>query len=289
MKKKETPLVSISCITYNHSEFIKECLDGFLMQKTDFSYEILINDDASTDNTAEIIKEYQSKYPDLIFPIYQRENQYSIGHRRMNAKFNFPRAKGKYIALCEGDDFWTDPYKLQKQVDFLSKNSGYSICGTRVRNFSNGKIEVPNHNKIGDITLNDVLWRNPFSTCTVLFDKILYESSAFNNSNQFFTGDWPLWCGLLTKGKGFNMDEITAQYNIHPEGLVSGRNKIKALKNKLEDRMLLMDNFPEKKKLIKNYGYKIIFHFLWKSLLFNKVYFQALISNRYIVQSFLMK
>ena len=123
------PLVSISCITYNHAPFIRECFEGFLMQKTDFEFEILVHDDASNDGTAEIIKEYEQKYPHLFRVIYQTENQYSKGIRGMMARFNFPRARGKYIALCEGDDYWTDPYKLQKQVDFLEGNEDVVVSG----------------------------------------------------------------------------------------------------------------------------------------------------------------
>ena len=124
----KTPLVSISCITYNHAPYIRECLEGFLMQKTNFPFEILIHDDASTDGTADIIREYQTKYPDIIKPILQTENQYSKGIRGISAKFNFPRALGKYIALCEGDDFWTDPKKLQIQFDFMEAHPDYSLC-----------------------------------------------------------------------------------------------------------------------------------------------------------------
>ena len=107
----QLPLVSICSITYNHAPYIRQCLDGFLMQKTNFKYEIIIHDDASTDGTAEIIKEYAERYPDLITPVFQTENQYSKGLRGFFAKFVFPHAKGKYIALCEGDDYWIDPYK----------------------------------------------------------------------------------------------------------------------------------------------------------------------------------
>lgn len=122
------PIVSISCVTYNHAPFIKTCLDGFLMQQTSFAFEVVIHDDASTDGTREIIEEYTSKYPDVFFPMYQKENQYSQGIRGMMARFNFPRCRGKYIALCEGDDYWIDPLKLQKQVDFLEANSEYVVC-----------------------------------------------------------------------------------------------------------------------------------------------------------------
>lgn len=128
------PLVSISCITYNHAPYIRQCIDGFLMQKTTFPFEILIHDDASPDGTADIIREYEKKYPLLIKPIYQTENQYSQGKTSVSATWNFPRAKGKYIALCEGDDYWIDENKLQMQVDFLEKNPEYGMC------FSNARI-----------------------------------------------------------------------------------------------------------------------------------------------------
>ncbi len=129
--EKEKIMVSICCITFQHGKYIKECLDGFLMQKTNFAIEVLIHDDASTDGTEEIIREYEAKYPDIIKPLYEKENQWLKG-RRGSAVFNFPRAKGKYIALCEGDDYWTDPYKLQKQVDFLEANEDYGLVYTDV-------------------------------------------------------------------------------------------------------------------------------------------------------------
>ena len=122
-------LVSICCVTYNHQPYIKDCLDGFLMQKGNFDIEVLIHDDASTDGTKEIINTYSEQYPDIFFPIFQKENQYSKGIRGFTAKYNFPRCRGKYIALCEGDDYWTDPTKIQQQVDFLEKNEDYVLSG----------------------------------------------------------------------------------------------------------------------------------------------------------------
>jgi len=119
-------VVSICCITYNHEPYIKDALDSFLSQSTEFSFEILIHDDASTDSTADIINEYQKLYPDIIKPIFQRENQYSKGIK-VNPAFNFSRANGKYIALCEGDDYWVDNEKLQKQVAVLESNEQISL------------------------------------------------------------------------------------------------------------------------------------------------------------------
>lgn len=119
--------VSVICTAYNHARYIRKCLDGFVMQKTNFKYEVLINDDASTDNTAEIIKEYELKYPDIIKPIYQTENQYSKGVK-ISLNILCPRAKGKYIAFCEGDDYWCDENKLQMQYDILEANPDCKMC-----------------------------------------------------------------------------------------------------------------------------------------------------------------
>ncbi|AWM13035.1 hypothetical protein DI487_03590 [Flavobacterium sediminis] len=129
----EIPMVSICCLTYNHEKYVKQALDGFLMQKTNFPFEIVIHDDASTDNTANIIREYADKHPDVFKPLLQTENQRSKFGGGMNPRFNFPRVKGKYIAICEGDDYWTDPYKLQKQVDFLENNQEYVLCFHEVK------------------------------------------------------------------------------------------------------------------------------------------------------------
>ena len=113
---------------YNHEKYIKDALDSFLMQKTDFPFEVLIHDDASTDRTGEIIREYEKKYPHIIKPIYQTENQYSKGIKNISGLFNFPRAQGRYIAMCEGDDYFTDPYKLKKQVEYLDAHPDCSLC-----------------------------------------------------------------------------------------------------------------------------------------------------------------
>lgn len=120
MIKTKDPLVSVCCITYNHEDYIRDAIEGFLMQETDFPFEIIIHDDASTDTTADIIRDYERKYPDIIKPIYQTENQYSKGEKV--TFFTFKAARGKYIALCEGDDYWIDPLKLQKQIAEMEKH-----------------------------------------------------------------------------------------------------------------------------------------------------------------------
>lgn len=123
--------VSVICTAYNHEKYIRKCLEGFVMQKTNFKFEVLINDDCSTDNTAKIIREFQEKYPDIIKPIYQTENQYSKGVD-INGNILLPLAKGKYIAFCEGDDYWCDENKLQSQYDIMELNPDCKMCIHRV-------------------------------------------------------------------------------------------------------------------------------------------------------------
>ena len=120
-------IVSIFCDTYNHVDYIQEALDGFAMQETNFAFEVLVHDDASTDGTAKIVEEYARKYPDLIKPILQKENQYSKGVR-ITHEYVLPKAKGKYVAVCEGDDYWTDKHKLQKQFEIMEMHPEIDMC-----------------------------------------------------------------------------------------------------------------------------------------------------------------
>lgn len=151
---EELPLVSVSTITYNHKDFIAKCIEGVLSQKTNFRIEYLIHDDCSTDGTTEIVRQYAEKYPDIIKPMYEQENQYSKGGPWGSIVYNYPRAKGKYIALCEGDDLWTDPYKLQKQVDFMESHPDYSCCFHRYIN-KNIYTEQIKNDRYGDLFLNN--------------------------------------------------------------------------------------------------------------------------------------
>lgn len=119
--------VSVYCLAYNHEKYIRSALEGFVNQKTNFDYEVIVHDDASTDNTASIIREYAERYPNIIKPIFQTDNQCSQGVRIFDT-FIFPRMSGEYIASCEGDDYWIDENKLQIQADFLDSHPKYSAC-----------------------------------------------------------------------------------------------------------------------------------------------------------------
>ena len=124
--------VSILCLAFNHEKYIRDTIEGFLLQKTTFPIEIIINEDCSTDDTAVIIHEYEKKYPEIIKPIYHKKNVYSQGIN-INAEYMLPLATGKYVALCDGDDYWTDPYKLQKQYDVMEANPTCQMCLHRVK------------------------------------------------------------------------------------------------------------------------------------------------------------
>lgn len=117
--------VSILCTAYNHEKYIADALEGFVTQQTDFPFEVLVSDDASTDKTADIIRDYAERYPDIIRPFLFEENQYGQGTDIYQSYF-YPNARGEYIAMCEGDDYWTDPQKLQLQVDWLDAHPEYS-------------------------------------------------------------------------------------------------------------------------------------------------------------------
>jgi len=240
-----SPLVSISCITFNHEKYIRKCLDGFLNQKCDFEFEILINDDASTDDTQKIIKEYQEKYPKIVKPIFQTTNQYSQGVRGMMMRYNFPRAMGKYIALCEGDDYWTDPLKLQKQVDFLENRLDYNfVCGGYATENSktvekeilvfHGEGYLNNSEKGFDLTLETFFDNWVTKTLTIMFRKSSLDSNEL--SKYAHLRDVHLNFMLLKAGKGYYFKEILGVYNIHEGGIFSLIDEIQKIKSQYEIR-----------------------------------------------------
>lgn len=167
----ERVMVSIICNAYNHGKYIKEALDSFVMQETEFTYEILVHDDASTDNTADIIKEYETKYPNIVKPIYQRENQYSKD-KSFFEKYQFSRVKGKYIAFCEGDDYWTDRYKLQKQFEAMEEHPEVDMCAHAAYKVSDGKI-------IGKVAPKD-------HYCTISANEVILGGGGFIATNSLF-------------------------------------------------------------------------------------------------------
>lgn len=211
------PLVSICSLVYNHAPYLRQCLDGFVMQQTTFPFEVVIHDDASTDGSAAIIREYATRYPNIFVPIYQTENQYSQG-KKVSSTFVFPRARGKYIALCEGDDYWTDPLKLQKQVDFLEANPEYGLVRTDVNRLyqetqmiDTAFFSHPPYSRIKD-TYADYLVNAWFAApCTWVFKRSLLE---YVPTERFVVGDLPLLLTIVSKERVKYINEVTSVYRI---------------------------------------------------------------------------
>ena len=255
-------LVSISCITYNHEKYIVDALDSFLMQKTDFDFEILIHDDASTDRTADIIRDYEKRWPNIIKPIYQIENQYKKGRQRMFYTFNDSRAIGEYIALCEGDDYWTDPYKLQKQVDYMIKNPECSMCIHSADTVDGDKkfqgIKVRPYKESSVVSTDDLITGGGSFCATA---SIMYCRNLIEDPPQFFmdahVGDYPLQLILASKGQVYYIDESMSNYRVGIQGawttnLNSGKDeKEKNIKN-LENDIKLLKGFD----IYTNHKYK---------------------------------
>ena len=205
-KNNRIPLVSVCCMTYNHDKFISQCLDGIIQQKGNFSIEILIHDDASSDHTRQIIEFYRDKYPDIIKPLYQEINQYSRGVNIWNT-YMFPLVKGEYIAICDGDDYWIDQYKLEKQITFLQKYADYNLVYTNKIVINElGTRVIRNHPKYlsGNLFVNLLSGGNPITTSTVCIrTHDAFEIMDIVNSIPFRTvmGDLQLWLALAIKGK----------------------------------------------------------------------------------------
>ncbi|SHE77585.1 Glycosyltransferase involved in cell wall bisynthesis [Bacteroides luti] len=215
MNAEIVPKVSVICLAYNHESFIRKCMDGFVMQQANFSFEVLVHDDASTDNTASIIREYEVKYPDLIKPIYQTENKYSQ-KIDIPRTYQYPRAKGEYIAICEGDDYWIDPLKLQKQVDFLDENPDYGLVWTDVNCLHQESQKLQEGYFKKDVfdfcnSFNDYLLYAPFrAPCTWVFRKKCICAKHMS----YVAGDLPLILDVLACYKVKKMDDVTAVYRV---------------------------------------------------------------------------
>ena len=213
--------VSIICNTYNQEKYIKETLEGFVNQKTDFLFEVLVHDDASTDNTAGIIKEYEEKYPELIKPIYQTENQYSKKVKIIKT-FQVPRIKGEFVAFCEGDDCWIDNLKLQKQYDFMSKHPEYSMCATSTiwYNLKTGiKEKRCQITEDRDVPLEEIISGKKggsFQTASIFTRKDVFCSYPEWRS-MFPIGDFPLFVLAALKGKVRMFADVTTLYRFYAE------------------------------------------------------------------------
>ena len=240
-------IVSIVCNAYNHGKYIEDAIKGFIMQETTFKYEVLIHDDCSIDETAKIIKKYAEEYPDVINAVIEKDNQFSKGVK-INRDIMFPLAKGKYIAMCEGDDYWIDPYKLQKQVDYMEKHDDCTFC------FTNAKCEIN-----GEIVKQVIPW----SDDSVVLDGDVYDVDAIERINYIptasfmfrkkslsylptlrkgaFTGDGYLKLGLTHLGYAHYIQECTCVYRycVPNSSTTKWKNDYIELK-RMADRFIMM-------------------------------------------------
>lgn len=259
MLKQHSVLVCIRCITYNHEKYIRDALEGFVMQKTDFRFEAIVHDDASTDGTAAIVKEYAEKYPDIIKPIFETENQYSKHDGSLQRIMNDAiHPDAKYIAFCEGDDYWTDPYKLQKQVDFLEKNPDYAIC------FHPVKVYIQNENRfVDDFITNtgvpettdivDLAKENYIHTPSIV---LRYDADIMKQLvclMPLLFGDYVISMLHARNGKIKRLSDEMAVYR-YGVGIWSGKHEFSVRKSmgiasQLEKLSVMIDN-PEAKSIL---------------------------------------
>ncbi|MCC5797761.1 MAG: glycosyltransferase [Methylophaga sp.] len=218
----DQPVVSICCTTFNHEAYIEDALEGFLIQETDFPYEILIHDDASTDRTANIIRDYEAQYPKIIKTIYQTENQFSQG-KRINADFNFTRALGDYLAICEGDDYWVDKLKLQKQIHYLMDNPGYVLTFTDAITFdSEGVLDTDFGGAKKDLSAEELIVGTPIKTLTTCFRNVFKNKTWPVDLRKAFYGDLTVWSLLGDHGAAKYMPDISpSMYRVHDAGIHS--------------------------------------------------------------------
>ena len=227
------PLVSIVCHTFNHVNYIKDALNGFLMQETDFPFEIILHDDASTDGTIEIVKEYAQSYPNIIVPIIQTENQWSKGVKPSTN--TFPKAKGKYIAFCEGDDYWTDINKLTTQAKYLEDHPDVSICGHNAIIIEKGcliqstKLPIVLQKDFSSTELKKGIF---ILTLTTMFVNKVFEVP--NESGHFINGDTLMFSRLGEFGSYKFLRNIShGVYRKHKDGVWSSLDKQKQRANQI--------------------------------------------------------
>ena len=226
-------MVSVYCLVYNHEKYLRRCLDGFVNQKTNFNYEVIVHDDASTDASASIIREYEEKYPDIIKPIYQSKNQFSQ-KIKITSTFIYPRLRGNYIAVCEGDDYWCDMGKLQKQVDVLKKHPKCCLCLNCVQDIAEDG-HVLNRTKPYKNLKSGIIPQRRFIKLAVDFNfqlsGAMFTKGVFSkwmeNDYEYKqvapVGDAPLWLHCAISGDVYYLEEIMSCYRNQANGSWSVR------------------------------------------------------------------
>ena len=240
MNEEKEPIVSIWCTTFNQKKYIRECLNGFILQQTNFKFEVIVHDDASTDGTDLIVREYEKKYPHLFRNIYQTENQF----KKQNTLVYIlsKTSKSKYIALCEGDDYWTDPYKLQMQVDFLESNEEYSFSfhqGLKI-NENDSSYEVYPLTNIKSFDAESFFKMPTIPVASIVFRRRVPLNVLKNHSH----GDFLILCSLLSHGKAWFINEVMSVYRVHPSGVSYTHSSLPYVKKRL-DELYIESNVSE--------------------------------------------
>ena len=228
LQKVPEPLVSVRTSTYNHGKYIKACIEGVLMQKTTFPIEFIIGEDCSTDETREIVFGYAKRYPDIIRVITA---DYNVGSKA-NGRRCIRACRGKYMAICEGDDYWTDPYKLQKQVDFLEGHPEYVFCCHRFRMLNEDTKEwLPEYadsfykkdeNLVIDERLMLKTWVTQPLTSLIVMEHYKAVSSLIRQYK--YSRDVHLYYFLLKRGIGVSLNQFMGVYRLHKGGIASCRS-----------------------------------------------------------------
>ena len=254
-------MVSIKCMVFNHEVFLRDCLEGIISQKTSFKFEAIVHDDCSTDGSADIIREYAEKYPDIIKPILEEENLFSK-HDGSIYQVLSTHSHGKYIAICEGDDYWIDPYKLQKQVDFLEQHSDYSMCCSRAKSYSQlencFKSDVACYNKNQMMNPKDIIRKGGLfiASCSIVYRNSIRDSYP-DYCLLCHVGDYPLQIFCAMKGKCYYFNEAMSVYRVdNPSSWVGMQNQsIQLTEKKIEgfktETLMLMGfghDYPKYKK-----------------------------------------
>ena len=224
--KTNKPLVAIHCLVYNHEPYLRDCFEGFVMQQTNFPFVAIVHDDASTDASAAIIREYEEKYPHIFKPIYETENQYSKRDGSLDRIMNeaIEVTSAKYVAMCEGDDYWTDPLKLQKQVDFLEANPEYSMCfhsaDIKIQGVDKSKCGAQCENiqdKEYSSTELFVEWIVP--TASIVYDRQRVNSYSIKHPEWATRGDIILVLKCSHCGKVWGMSDKMSVYRMQPNSV----------------------------------------------------------------------
>ncbi len=220
-------LVSVYCLAYNHEKYIRSALEGFVCQKTKFAFEVFVHDDASQDRTACIIMEYSKKYPEIIKPIFQKENLYSQGKSALY-EYILPRMQGKYIAVCEGDDYWCDPYKLQVQIDFLEAHNECVACthNSYVYNERTGKETLFCNKRRGKyISLKEIMrWNDVFQSSSLVYRREMQDLHPRYLKSIAGVGDFTFALWLKLNGEIYYIDKPMSKYRSFTAGSWTERN-----------------------------------------------------------------